>query len=239
MIHFNQVSKIYPGGARALDAADLHINQGEFVFLTGPNGSGKTTVLKLLYLNETVDEGELSFAFGNEHRYHSSEAMPRKKVQLLRRHLGIVFQDFKLLFDRNVFENIALALRVAHTPEDRLRLRVQEVLALTGLSDKALCLPQELSSGEQQRVAIARAVANNPYVILADEPTANLDPDASREVLRILEDIHRSGATVIMATHDEPLIQHLPHRRIRLEWGKVVAPHSPFDELTVSGLEPG
>jgi len=234
MIRFNQVAKIYPGGGRALDGADFHIESGEFVFLTGPNGAGKTTVLKLLYLNETADEGEVSFTFGNDHHYSSLERIARSKIQLLRRHLGIVFQDFKLLTDRNVFENVALALRVASVPEDLLQRRVEEVLALTGLTDKARNLPQEISSGEQQRVAIARAVANNPHVILADEPTGNLDPDASREIVRILEEIHKSGTTVIMATHDESLIQSLPYRRIRLEWGKVVNTEEPTNDFNES-----
>ncbi len=222
MIHFKQVTRIYPGNVRALDGADLSVQQGEFVFLTGPNGAGKTTVLKLVYLNESADEGEITLSFGPDHSYTSRESISRGRVQLLRRHLGIVFQDFKLLNDRSVFENVALALRVAQVADDRLRRRVFEVLSLTGLTHKADKLPQQLSSGEQQRVAIARAVANEPYVLLADEPTGNLDPDTSRDILRILEDIHKAGATVIMATHDEPLIQPLPYRRIRLEHGKVV-----------------
>jgi cell division transport system ATP-binding protein len=224
MIEFHHVTKRYSGNVTALDAADFRVEPSEFVLLTGPNGAGKSTVLKLLYLDEQPDEGEISMTFGPDQVYNSRERIAPKRVQWLRRHLGVVFQDFKLLPDRDVFENVALALRVSGVPEPRLKERVVEVLALTGLSHRQRSLPHELSGGEQQRVAIARAVANEPYVLLADEPTGNLDPETSQGILRLFQDIHALGATVIMATHDEPLIQNLPYRRIRLERGAVTSP---------------
>ena len=222
MIDFHHVTKIYSGGHIALDCVNFRLEQSEFVLLTGANGAGKTTVMKLLYLDEHPDEGEIQIAFGEDPAYHSREGATAKRVQGLRRNLGIVFQDFKLLPDRNVFENIALALRVANASEAKVRNRVHEMLELTGLSDKAQRLPQKLSGGEQQRVAIARAMANEPYLLLADEPTGNLDPDTSRDILRIFQNIHAAGTAVLMATHDEPLIRDLPYRRIRLDNGKVI-----------------
>ena len=228
MIAFDYVTRIYPGGGRALDGVHFEIDQSEFVLLTGPNGAGKTTVLKLIYLDELPDEGEVRIAFGAE-SLNTREEPTSARIQRLRRHLGIVFQDFKLLQDRNVFENVALALRVADAPEARLQKRVYEVLSLTGLSHKARSLPHELSSGEQQRVAIARAIANEPYVVLADEPTGNLDPETSREILKIFQNIHAAGTAVLMATHDYDLIAPLPYRRLHLEHGKLTDQKKPAE----------
>jgi cell division transport system ATP-binding protein len=222
MIEFDLVTKFYPGGVTALHGAEFRVEPGEFALLTGPNGAGKTTVLKLLYMDERPDEGEIRISLGPDHAYDSGESISHAGVQRLRRRLGVVFQDFKLLPDRNVFENVALALRVVDAPESRVQRRVHEVLALTNLSHKAERLPRELSGGEQQRVAIARAVANEPYLVLADEPTGNLDPQVSLEILRIFQNINASGATILMATHDYDLIAPLPYRRIRLEHGKVL-----------------
>jgi len=224
MITFHHVSKLYPGGITALDCVDFQIDAGEFMLLTGPNGAGKTTVLKLIYLDTRPDEGEIRISFASEPAYHSREGATPARTQWLRRHLGIVFQDFKLLQDRDVFENVALALRVANAPEARIQNRVHEVLSLTNLSHKAGNLPRELSAGEQQRVAIARAVANEPYAVLADEPTGNLDPETSLGILRIFQDINAMGTAVLMATHDYNLIGSLPNRRLHLEHGKVVNP---------------
>jgi cell division transport system ATP-binding protein len=222
MIAFTHVTKFYQGDWKALDDVHFRIDRGEFVFLTGPSGAGKTTILKLLYLDEKPDKGEVLISFSKDLTYYSHEAMPASKVQMLRRRLGIVFQDFKLLPDRNVFENVALALRIAGHRQRRIKQRVYEVLTLTGISHKARNLPHQLSGGEQQRVAIARAMANEPYIVLADEPTGNLDPRTSREVLKIFQDIHASGTAVLMATHDYHLIDTLPHRRILLNHGTLV-----------------
>ena len=223
MIAFNHVTKIYPGGTIALDCVDFRMEQSEFVLLTGANGAGKTTVMKLLYLDEHPDEGEIQIAFGGDSPYHSREGATSRRIQGLRRNLGIVFQDFKLLTDRDVFENVALALRVSNAPEAKVRNRVHEALELAGLSDKARRLPLQLSGGEQQRVAIARAMANDPYLLLADEPTGNLDPETSRDILRIFQNIHAAGTAVLMATHDEPLVSGLPYRRIRLDKGRMIS----------------
>ena len=221
MIEFENVMKKYPSGP-ALEGVSFRVDAGEFALLTGPNGAGKSTVLKLAYLEDHPDEGEIRLSLGLDAAYDSGERIAHAKVQWLRRRLGIVFQDFKLLPDRNVFENVALALRVVDAPEPRVQRRVHEVLELTRLSHKARNMPQELSGGEQQRVAIARAVANEPYIVLADEPTGNLDPRTSLEILQILQNINAAGATVLMATHDYDLIAPLPYRRIRLERGRVV-----------------
>ncbi len=222
MIAFTHVTKIYRDDWKALDDVHFRIDRGEFVFLTGPSGAGKTTVLKLLYLDEKPDRGEVLISFSKDLTYYSYEPTPAAKVQLLRRRLGIVFQDFKLLPDRNVFENVALALRIADLPQRRIKQRVYEVLTQTGISHKARNLPHQLSGGEQQRVAIARAMANEPYIVLADEPTGNLDPNTSGEVLKIFQDIHAAGTAVLMATHDYHLISPLPYRRIQLNRGVLV-----------------
>jgi cell division transport system ATP-binding protein len=219
MITFENVTKVYSGGWQALDRASFRIDPGEFVLLTGPSGAGKSTVLRLIYMDERPDSGHVTVSFGPKEEYHSGKAISRGRVQKLRRKLGIVFQDFKLLADRNVFENVALALRAGDEPEAHVKKRVNEVLELVGLSPKARRFPHELSGGEQQRAAIARAMANNPYMVLADEPTGNLDPDTSMEILRIFHDIHVAGTAVLMATHDQLLTGELPVRRLCLERG--------------------
>lgn len=219
MITFDRVTKVYPGGWQALEQASFRIDPGEFVLITGPSGAGKSTVLRLIYMDERPDSGEVTVSFGPREEYHSGRKIPFGRVQRLRRKLGIVFQDFKLLPDRSVFENVALALRAANEPEARVKQRVYEVLTLVRLSAKARRFPHELSGGEQQRAAIARAMANNPYVVLADEPTGNLDPETSLEILRIFHDIHVAGTAVLMATHDELLTGELPVRRLCLDRG--------------------
>lgn len=219
MITFENVTKVYPGGWQALVRASFRIDPGEFVLLTGPSGAGKSTVMRLIYMDERPDSGDVAVSFGPREEYHSGKRISRGKVQKLRRKLGIVFQDFKLLPDRTVFDNVALALRAADEPESRVKERVQEVLALVRLPAKARRYPHELSGGEQQRAAIARAMANNPHMVLADEPTGNLDPDTSMEILRIFHDIHVAGTAVLMATHDQLLTGELPVRRLCLERG--------------------
>jgi cell division transport system ATP-binding protein len=219
MITFENVTKVYPGGWQALDRASFRIDPGEFVLLTGPSGAGKSTVLRLIYMDERPDSGEVTVSFGRGEEYRSSKGLSRGRVQMMRRKLGIVFQDFKLLTDRNVFENVALALRAADETEERVTRRVNEALEMVGLGPKAKRFPHELSGGEQQRAAIARAMANNPVMVLADEPTGNLDPDTSMEILRIFHDIHVAGTAVLMATHDQLLTGELPVRRLCLERG--------------------
>lgn len=221
MISFIHVGKKYEKSWRALQDVHFRLDRGEFVFLTGPSGAGKTTVLKLIYMDEIPDEGEVLISFNKDLAYRSSVTTPAR-IQLLRRRLGIVFQDFKLLPDRNVFENVAFALRIAGYSSKRLKQRVFEVLTLTGISHKAKNLPHQLSGGEQQRVSIARAVANEPYMILADEPTGNLDPTTSREIVKIFQNINASGTAVLMATHDYGLINSLPYRRLMLNRGQLV-----------------
>jgi len=221
MISFIHVSKKYEKDWKALQDVHFRIDRGEFVFLTGPSGAGKTTVLKLIYMDERPDVGEVLISFNKDLAYRSAETS-MSKIQLLRRRLGIVFQDFKLLPDRNVFENVAFALRVAGYSSKRLKQRVYEVLTLTGISHKAKNLPHQLSGGEQQRVSIARAMANEPYIILADEPTGNLDPQTSREIVKIFQNINASGTAVLMATHDYGLINSLPYRRLTLNRGALI-----------------
>jgi cell division transport system ATP-binding protein len=221
MINFVHVGKKYEKSWRALTDVHFRLDRGEFVFLTGPSGAGKTTVLKLIYMDEIPDEGEVLISFNSDLAYSSSKTTPAN-IQLLRRRLGIVFQDFKLLPDRTVFENVAFALRIAGYSSKRLKQRVFEVLTLTGISHKAKNLPHQLSGGEQQRVSIARAVANEPYMILADEPTGNLDPQTSQEIVKIFQNINASGTAILMATHDFGLINSLPYRRLMLNRGQLV-----------------
>jgi cell division transport system ATP-binding protein len=178
-------------------------------------------VLKLIYMDEKPDIGEVLISFNKDLAYRSAETS-MSKIQLLRRRLGIVFQDFKLLPDRNVFENVAFALRVAGYSSKRIKQRTYEVLTTTGISHKAKNLPHQLSGGEQQRVSIARAMANEPYIILADEPTGNLDPQTSAEIVKIFQNINASGTAILMATHDFGLINSLPYRRLMLNRGALV-----------------
>ena len=221
IISFIHVSKKYEKDWKALQDVHFRMDRGEFVFLTGPSGAGKTTILKLIYMDEKPDIGEVLISFNKDLAYRSTETS-MSKIQLLRRRLGIVFQDFKLLPDRSVFENVAFALRVAGDSNQRIKHRVFEVLTLTGISHKAKNLPHQLSGGEQQRVSIARAMANEPYIILADEPTGNLDPQTSHEIVKIFQNINASGTAVLMATHDYGLINSLPYRRLMLNRGMLV-----------------
>jgi cell division transport system ATP-binding protein len=172
-------------------------------------------------MDDRPDSGEVLISFSKDLTYRSGDT-PRSKVQLLRRRLGIVFQDFKLLPDRNVFENIAFALRVSDVSSTRLKQRVYEVMAATGIAHKALNLPHQLSGGEQQRVSIARALANDPYVMLADEPTGNLDAKTAEEIMHIFQDINAAGTTVIMASHNQEIIRRLPYRCLQLDRGNLV-----------------
>ena len=217
MIRLENVSKVYPAGARpALDDVTIEIDKGEFVFLIGQSGSGKSTVLRLLLREEQVSSGEVSVDG------RSVTHMPNRRVPDLRRRIGCVFQDFRLLPKKDVYENVAFALEVINKSPKQIRRTVPEVLELVGLEGKAQRMPNELSGGEQQRVAVARAFVNRPLLLLADEPTGNLDPDTSQGIMSLLERINRTGTTVVMATHDNNIVDAMRRRVIELEFGKVI-----------------
>lgn len=225
MIRFSKVAKRYPTGTGpALEDVTFHIGRGEFVFLTGHSGAGKSTILKLMYAEERPSEGDIrvsGFAIG---------ALRRDEVPRLRRRLGIVFQDFRLLEDRTAAENIAFALEVTGSRTDIIPGRVARVLEQVGLSMKSEAFPRELSGGEQQRVAIARALVNDPPVLLADEPTGNLDERATKGVFQLLRDINESGTVVMMATHDLDLVRMSGQRILELRDGRLV-----FDSAAEQG----
>ena len=216
MIRLDNVSKHYRGGVTALRRADIYIERGEFVFLVGPSGSGKSTFLRLLNKEESPDEGSISVA-GKD-----IGALSSWKVPYLRRNIGCVFQDFKLLPSRSVYENVAFALEVIGRPRHVIATQVPAILDLVGLAKKRDNLPHELSGGEQQRVSIARAFVNRPLILLADEPTGNLDPTTSVGIMRLLDRINRTGTTVIMATHDATVVDSMRRRVIELDRGAVV-----------------
>jgi cell division transport system ATP-binding protein len=221
VIRLENISKIYPAGARpALDDVSLGIEKGEFVFLIGSSGSGKSTVLRLLLREELPTTGVVTVDGRNLGK------MPNRRVPDLRRRIGCVFQDFRLLPKKNVYENVAFALEVINKSPRAIRRTVPEVLDLVGLEGKAQRMPNELSGGEQQRVAIARAFVNRPLVLLADEPTGNLDPDTSQGIMSLLERINRTGTTVVMATHDNNIVDAMRRRVIELDMGKVIRDQS-------------
>ncbi len=216
LIELEGVSKVYPNGRVALRDLCLSIEEGEFVFVVGPTGTGKSTLLRLLYREEVPTRGRVHVAGFEVHRLRSS-AVPH-----LRRQLGVVFQDFKLLPDRTVYENVAFALRAVGTPPEWVRGRVLESLERVGLADRAEAFPHELSGGEQQRVSIARAIANRPRILLADEPTGNLDPDTSWEIVTLLSRINLRGTTVVMATHNRTVVDVLRRRVVEMNDGRIV-----------------
>lgn len=216
MIEFVNVSKIYDNSTVALQDINTFIDRGEFVFLVGPSGAGKSTFTRLIYREEVPTEGAVLFEGKNIAR------LRRRDVPFLRRKIGVVFQDFRLLSDRTVYENVAFAMIVTGASSREIRKRVPEVLELVGLRDKANCFPHQLSGGEQQRAAVARAVVNYPHVILADEPTGNLDPDTSWEIIKLLLDINRLGATVVVATHAKEIVDALGRRVLALRGGRLV-----------------
>jgi cell division transport system ATP-binding protein len=216
VIRFENVSKTYKNGTPALTNVNLNIEKGEFVFLVGASGSGKTTFLRLLLREETADQGRILEA-GRD-----IGALPKWRVPYLRRNIGCVFQDFRLLPNKNVFDNVAFALEVIGRPRSTVDSQVPQILELVGLKDKAKNLPSELSGGEQQRVAVARAFVNRPLILLADEPTGNLDPANSESIMALLERINRTGTTVVMATHDKNMVDRMRRRVVELEKGEVV-----------------
>jgi cell division transport system ATP-binding protein len=231
MIRLTEVAKEYPRSGVALSHVSFQVRKGEFVFLTGPSGSGKTTILKLLYMDDRPTQGEVWI------NGVSSKNTSRRDISRLRRRIGIVFQDFRLLEDRTAEANVRFALEVTAAPKATIRSKVARVLTQVGLSSKATNYPRELSGGEQQRVAIARALVNDPFVLIADEPTGNLDERATRSVFQLLRDINASGTAVIMATHDLDLVRRSNYRTIELNHGHLVfdsaespASARPFDE---------
>ena len=220
MIRTVDVTKDYKVGVRAIDNMSIDIEKGEFVFLVGPSGSGKSTFLKLLTKEEMPTEGDIFVAGKN------LNTLPRWRVPYLRRNVGCVFQDFKLLPNRTVFENVAFGLEVIGRPKSVVHRQVPQILELVGLGEKLDRFPEELSGGEQQRVSIARAFVNRPLILLADEPTGNLDPATSVGIMRLLDRINRTGTTVLMATHDHAIVDSMRRRVIELEGGRIVRDQS-------------
>jgi cell division transport system ATP-binding protein len=216
MIRFENVSKVYRGNVVALRDITCEVQKGEFVFVVGPSGSGKSTLLRLLLREEAATEGRIVVAGRDISR------LSHWKVPQLRRNVGTVFQDFKLLPTKTVYENVAFAMEVIGRPRHVIRTQVPQVLDLVGLAKKAARFPTELSGGEQQRVSIARAFVNRPLILLADEPSGNLDPATTVGIMRILDRINRAGTTIVMATHDQRIVDAMRRRVIELESGMMV-----------------
>ena len=219
MVRFQKVTKIYPraaGGAAALRDVTFGVAKGEFAFLTGPSGAGKSTILKLLYMDERPTSGEVRVSG------FSSREVKSREIPELRRKLGIIFQDFRLLEDRTAEANVAFALEVIGTPKAAIPNKVARALAQVGLASKTRAYPRELSGGEQQRVAFARALVNDPFVLVADEPTGNLDDRATRGIFQLLREINAAGTAVLMATHDLDLVRKSDYRCIELNHGEIV-----------------
>ncbi|MDE6953468.1 MAG: cell division ATP-binding protein FtsE [Erysipelotrichales bacterium] len=214
MIKLENVTKIYKTGVRAVNNMNVNIGPGEFVYVIGPTGAGKSTFIKLLYREEKATSGKVLVAGADVSKIKD------RKVPYFRRQIGVVFQNFRLLPKKTVFENIAFALEVTDTPRLQIRKKVRTTLELVGLEDKANAFPHELSGGQQQRVAIARAIVNNPKVLIADEPTGNLDPDTSREIIELLERINEvNHTTILVVTHDKDIVQRYKKRTILIEDG--------------------
>ncbi|KPU26986.1 ABC transporter [Caloranaerobacter sp. TR13] len=216
MIDFINVSKEYSNGVKALSNINIHIDKGEFVFIVGSSGAGKSTLIKLLLKEEEPTEGKI---------YLNNMDITRvknRRIPYIRRNIGVVFQDFRLLKNKTVYENVAFAMEIVGSSSKEVRRQVPMVLSMVGLSSKAHSYPDQLSGGEQQRVSIARALVNRPTVLIADEPTGNLDPDTSWEIMGLLKEINRRGTTVLMATHARDIVNAMRRRVIALENGRVV-----------------
>lgn len=216
MIEMLNVSKKYPNGITAIKDLSIRIEQGEFVYVVGPSGSGKSTFIKMMYREELPTKGTIKVGDFDLMK------MKNKDIPQLRRHVGVVFQDFKLLPKLTVYENIAYAMEVVEKNPKQIQKRVLEVLDLVKLKHKVKMFPNELSGGEQQRIAIARAIANMPRVLICDEPTGNLDPETSMEIMNILEEISNSGTTIIMATHNSQIVNEVRHRVLAVDNGQIV-----------------
>lgn len=216
MIKFTEVSKEYKNGVNALSNINIHIGKGEFVYLVGSSGAGKSTLIKLLLKEEEPTSGRI-FLKGNE-----ITKVNNRKIPYIRRDIGVVFQDFRLLPNKTVYENVAFAMEILGTNPKDIRRRVPMILSMVDLSRKASSYPEQLSGGEQQRVSIARAIVNNPPVLIADEPTGNLDPETALEIMRALMDINARGTTILMATHAREIVNSMRKRVIALENGKLI-----------------
>src|SRR5437868_6771423 len=231
VIELRDVTHVYPGGSVALDRISLSIGRGEFAFLVGPTGCGKSTCVRLLMREIEASGGQVLISG------HDVGAMPQKKVPRLRRNIGVVFQDFKLLPNRTVYDNVAYSLQVIGESRAQIRRKVPDILHLVGLSTQLHAYPDELSGGEQQRVSIARAFVNHPPLLLADEPTGNLDPDTSIGIMQLIYRINRTGTTVVVATHDREMVDKMRRRVIELRDGRVIRDEAEggyaIDESTV------
>ena len=216
MIEFRNVTKVYEAGNRALEGVSLHIDDGEFVFLVGPSGSGKSTIIKLLTAELEPTSGSI------EVNGYKLETIKKRQIPYMRRTVGVIFQDFRLIENKSVYENVAFAMRVVGASGKEIKRRVPYVLELVGLDRRTKRRPQELSGGEQQRVAIARALVNNPAMIVADEPTGNLDPQRSYEIMMLLESINALGTTVMVVTHERELVNRFTKRVIAINEGTVI-----------------
>jgi cell division transport system ATP-binding protein len=231
VIRFSHVTKEYPKTGVALSDVSFHVAKGEFLFLTGPSGAGKSTILRLIYMEEKPTSGEVRVSGV------LSSQVSRGDVAKLRRKLGIVFQDFRLLEDRTVEENVGFALEVTGAPRASIPGKVNRLLTQVGLASKTTALPKELSGGEQQRVAIARALVNDPFVLIADEPTGNLDDRATRGIFQLLREINASGTAVIMATHNLELIRRSDYRTIEINRGGIVFDSADKPPTPAEGLD--
>lgn len=216
MLKMTDVSKVYPGGSVALQNVDIHIEPGEFVFVVGPSGAGKSTFIKMLFREVLPTTGSI-FVNGVD-----ILSLTPKEIPYMRRQLGIIFQDYRLLPDRTVYENVAFAMEVIETPRRKIKRKVLNVLDLVGLRHRCNAYPNELSGGEQQRIAIARAIVNDPVFVIADEPTGNLDPETSWDIMEIFKEINAEGTTIVMATHDKEIVDAMGKRVIAIEDGKIV-----------------
>ncbi|MGM0902839.1 MAG: cell division ATP-binding protein FtsE [Bacillota bacterium] len=215
MIEMKDVYKKYPNGVTAANGINVYIGAGEFVYVVGPSGAGKSTFIKMMYREERATTGSITVNGIN------LSTLKNKHVPLFRRNIGVVFQDFKLLNAVSVYDNVAFAMEVIEEQPNVIRKRVLETLDLVGLKHKARMLPTELSGGEQQRVSIARSIVNSPKVVIADEPTGNLDPDTSWGIMKIFEEINLRGTTIVMATHNKDIVNGIKHRVIAVEGGKI------------------
>lgn len=217
LIYLDGVSKVYSAGAPALNGVTLKIKPGEFVFIVGDSGSGKSTLIKLLLRELTASSGKV-WVMG-----HDVAKLPHRQIPKFRRNLGIVFQDFRLLKDRNVYENVAFAQRIVEVPAKEIRKNVPSILATVGLAGKYKAKPKQLSGGEQQRVALARALINKPAILLADEPTGNLDPKNSWDIMQLLEEINEAGTTVVVVTHNKEIVNAMQKRVVTMKKGVIVS----------------
>jgi len=216
LIEMQDVWKTYPNGAHALQGISVKIDRNEFVYVVGPSGAGKSTFMKLMYREETPTKGQISVNGFNLGK------LKQRKIPLLRRNIGVIFQDFRLLPKLTAYDNVAFAMEVIETPRKLMKKRVMEVLDLVGLQSKAGRYPEQMSGGEQQRIAIARAIVNNPAVIIADEPTGNLDPETSYGIMQLLDEINFRGTTIIMATHNRDIVNSMRRRVLAIEDGMIV-----------------